>query len=279
MLTHVILMKFQYYNDNSFQDGYRGGRRGDRDTYSTPENDPNHEQFRKLFIGGLNYETTETGLRDHFMVYGDIVDCVVMRDNSSGRSRGFGFITYKDVKGIDDSQADRPHHIEGREVETKRAMPRGVCHVLCYVTITPLTSYCVTRLYILVLLSNVYLHTAQRFSLCTHHILLIFCVCHINQILQDLTHFLDVLLFSMVILYYIYMYECFIAMTIVFCYYKPSVICCANLFLTDILGFTIGCTFCNWFIAGRGTYKLFKVVYFYEQYINLDILLVLASKL
>nr|KAG5691701.1 hypothetical protein BaRGS_029466 [Batillaria attramentaria] len=47
-----------------------------------------------------------------------------MRDPQSKRSRGFGFITYKDAESIDQAQANRPHTIDNREVETKRAMPR-----------------------------------------------------------------------------------------------------------------------------------------------------------
>ncbi|XP_076437396.1 heterogeneous nuclear ribonucleoprotein A1-like 3 isoform X2 [Babylonia areolata] len=108
--------------------GYRGGgggRGGGRDDISM---DTNAEQFRKLFIGGLSYETDEKGLREHFETWGEIVDCVVIRDPNSKRSRGFGFITYKDVDGIDQAQANRPHNIGGREVETKRAMPRDEPH-------------------------------------------------------------------------------------------------------------------------------------------------------
>ena len=42
------------------------------------------------------------------------------------RSRGFGFITFKQAESVDDVQKDRPHNIDGRDVETKRAMPREV---------------------------------------------------------------------------------------------------------------------------------------------------------
>ncbi|KFM61723.1 Heterogeneous nuclear ribonucleoprotein 87F, partial [Stegodyphus mimosarum] len=82
------------------------------------------EQFRKLFIGGLNYKTTEETLKSHFEQWGEIVDCVVMRDPNTRRSRGFGFITYKNAYMVDDAQAARPHKVDGREVEPKRAVPR-----------------------------------------------------------------------------------------------------------------------------------------------------------
>jgi heterogeneous nuclear ribonucleoprotein A1/A3 len=44
----------------------------------------------------------------------------------SFRSRGFGFITYSKSSMVDDAMANRPHKIDGREVETKRAVPRDV---------------------------------------------------------------------------------------------------------------------------------------------------------
>ncbi|KAL8608925.1 hypothetical protein ACOMHN_009786 [Nucella lapillus] len=105
--------------------GYRGGGSGGgRRDYGSGDCDPNAEQFRKLFIGGLSYETDEESLRSHFETWGEIVDCFVMRDPQSKRSRGFGFITYKEAEFIDQAQANRPHKIDNREVDTKRAMPR-----------------------------------------------------------------------------------------------------------------------------------------------------------
>ena len=55
-----------------------GGGRGGRFNDETP--DPEGEQFRKLFVGGLSYDTTEDGLRGHFETWGEVVDCVVMKD-------------------------------------------------------------------------------------------------------------------------------------------------------------------------------------------------------
>ncbi|CAI9725015.1 nuclear ribonucleoprotein A3 homolog 1 isoform X1 [Octopus vulgaris] len=85
---------------------------------------PDSEKFRKLFIGGLSYDTNEESLKKYFSKWGDIVDCVVMRDPNTKWSRGFGFITYKNVNEVDEAQKNRPHSLDNREVETKRAMPR-----------------------------------------------------------------------------------------------------------------------------------------------------------
>ncbi|VEL23858.1 unnamed protein product [Protopolystoma xenopodis] len=87
-------------------------------------NDRRTEQFRKLFIGGLNPQTDDTKLREYYGQWGDIVDAVVMKDKRSGRSKGFGFITYKEPEMVDAAQSNRPHSIDGKTVEAKRAMPR-----------------------------------------------------------------------------------------------------------------------------------------------------------
>lgn len=82
------------------------------------------EHIRKLFIGGLDYRTTDDSLKKHFEQWGEIVDVVVMKDPKTKRSRGFGFITYSRAHMVDDAQNARPHRVDGRVVEPKRAVPR-----------------------------------------------------------------------------------------------------------------------------------------------------------
>uniref|UniRef100_A0A8C4S662 Heterogeneous nuclear ribonucleoprotein A1b n=1 Tax=Erpetoichthys calabaricus TaxID=27687 RepID=A0A8C4S662_ERPCA len=82
------------------------------------------EQLRKLFIGGLSFETTDESLRAHFEKWGTLTDCVVMRDPNTKRSRGFGFVTYSGVTEVDAAMDARPHKVDGRVVEPKRAVSR-----------------------------------------------------------------------------------------------------------------------------------------------------------
>ncbi|XP_054464342.1 heterogeneous nuclear ribonucleoprotein A1b [Anoplopoma fimbria] len=82
------------------------------------------EQLRKLFIGGLSFETTDESLRAHFEQWGSLTDCVVMRDPNTKRSRGFGFVTYSSVDEVDAAMSARPHKVDGRVVEPKRAVSR-----------------------------------------------------------------------------------------------------------------------------------------------------------
>jgi heterogeneous nuclear ribonucleoprotein A1/A3 len=82
------------------------------------------EQLRKLFIGGLSFESTDDSLREHFEKWGTLTDCVVMRDPHTKRSRGFGVATYSRVEEVDAALCARPHKDDGRVVEPTRAVSR-----------------------------------------------------------------------------------------------------------------------------------------------------------
>lgn len=49
--------------------------------------------FTKIFVGGLPYHTTDKSLREHFEVYGEIEEAVVITDRQTGKSRGYGFVS------------------------------------------------------------------------------------------------------------------------------------------------------------------------------------------
>merc|ERR1719460_3274072 len=80
-------------------------------------------EMGKVFVGGLSRETTTDGLRLYFERFGDISDCVVMKDRSTGAPRGFGFVTYVSQM-IADRVVMHRHVIDGKEVEAKPAVPR-----------------------------------------------------------------------------------------------------------------------------------------------------------
>ncbi|XP_077154052.1 heterogeneous nuclear ribonucleoprotein A1-like [Ranitomeya variabilis] len=82
------------------------------------------EQLRKLFIGGLSFETTTDSLRSHFEQWGTLTDCVVMKDRISNRAHGFGFVTYMSSEEVDAAMDARPHRVDGRVVDPKRAVSR-----------------------------------------------------------------------------------------------------------------------------------------------------------
>lgn len=78
----------------------------------------------KLFVGGLNVQTTDDGLRQYFEKYGQLSDCVVVINKALARSRCFGFITYSTPEEADSAMAASPHVVDGHNVELKRAVAR-----------------------------------------------------------------------------------------------------------------------------------------------------------
>ncbi|KAF7707217.1 heterogeneous nuclear ribonucleoprotein A0-like [Silurus meridionalis] len=82
------------------------------------------DQLCKLFVGGLNVQTTSEGLRAHFDQYGQLNDCVVVQNDQLQRSRCFGFVTYSSVEEADAAMAARPHTVDGKTVDLKRAVAR-----------------------------------------------------------------------------------------------------------------------------------------------------------
>ncbi|VDM49145.1 unnamed protein product [Toxocara canis] len=81
-------------------------------------------QLRKLFIGGLSHETTDEQLRQFYSQWGTVVDCIVIRDPQTKYSRGFGFVTFATMQMAEAAMADRPHTINNKVVDPKRAIPR-----------------------------------------------------------------------------------------------------------------------------------------------------------
>jgi cold-inducible RNA-binding protein len=60
---------------------------------------------KKLFVGSLSWDTNDEGLRNLFSAHGEISEAVVISDRDTGRSRGFGFVTFEDDDAADKAVA------------------------------------------------------------------------------------------------------------------------------------------------------------------------------
>ncbi|KAL3631454.1 hypothetical protein CASFOL_024438 [Castilleja foliolosa] len=76
---------------------------------------------RKLFIRGLGWETTTEKLRALFSVCGVLDEAVVILDKVTGKSKGFGFITFKHVDGAIMALKEPSKQIDGRMTFTQLA--------------------------------------------------------------------------------------------------------------------------------------------------------------
>lgn len=65
---------------------------------------------------GLSLQTTEREVRNLFERYGDVTECTIVHDRSTGRSRGFGFINMETVRDAEDAK-DR---LDGAELDGRR---------------------------------------------------------------------------------------------------------------------------------------------------------------
>ncbi|XP_076108073.1 RNA-binding protein Musashi homolog 2-like isoform X6 [Mytilus galloprovincialis] len=78
----------------------------------------------KMFIGGLSWQTTAETLKSHFGVYGEIKEAMVMKDPTTKRSRGFGFVTFQNPDDVDKVLKACPHELDNKVVDPKVAFPR-----------------------------------------------------------------------------------------------------------------------------------------------------------
>ncbi|KAL2476024.1 RNA-binding (RRM/RBD/RNP motif) family protein [Abeliophyllum distichum] len=83
----------------------------------------------KLFIGGISWDTDEDRLKEYFGAYGEVIEAVIMKDRTTGRARGFGFVVFAEPT-VAERVVKEKHTIDGRTVEAKKAVPRDDQHLV-----------------------------------------------------------------------------------------------------------------------------------------------------
>uniref|UniRef100_A0A5F4VTX5 RRM domain-containing protein n=1 Tax=Callithrix jacchus TaxID=9483 RepID=A0A5F4VTX5_CALJA len=85
--------------------GNQNGAEGDQINASK-----NEEDAGKMFVG------------DYFTKCGEVVDCTIKMDPNTGRSRGFGFILFKDAASVEKVLDQKEHRLDGHVIDPKKAM-------------------------------------------------------------------------------------------------------------------------------------------------------------
>ena len=79
----------------------------------------------KLFVGGLAWATTDASLRAAFSQCGEVIDAKVITDRETGRSRGFGFVTFAEPNEAKEAMQMDGQDLDGRSIRVNEAQERG----------------------------------------------------------------------------------------------------------------------------------------------------------
>ncbi|GMI83596.1 hypothetical protein HRI_002028900 [Hibiscus trionum] len=81
-------------------------------------------EFR-CFVGGLAWATDDRALEEAFSTFGEIVESKIINDRDTGRSRGFGFVTFRDEKSMKDAiEGMNGQNLDGRNITVNEAQSR-----------------------------------------------------------------------------------------------------------------------------------------------------------
>ena len=78
----------------------------------------------KLFVGSLPWSTTSETLKELFATYGEVTEAVVITDRATGRSKGFGFVTFAKPEDAQKALEMAGKEVEGRAIVVNVAKPR-----------------------------------------------------------------------------------------------------------------------------------------------------------
>jgi RNA recognition motif-containing protein len=85
---------------------------------------------KKLFVGGLSWGTTDESLRQAFAEFGEVTEAKVITDRDTGRSRGFGFVTFTQEEDAKTALSKMDGtSLDGKVIRVNEALeksPRGV---------------------------------------------------------------------------------------------------------------------------------------------------------
>ncbi|WJX51446.1 Cinnamyl-alcohol dehydrogenase Flavonol reductase/cinnamoyl-CoA reductase [Trifolium repens] len=80
----------------------------------------------RCFVGGLAWATDSDALEKAFSSYGEIVDSKIINDRETGRSRGFGFVTFANEKSMRDAiEGMNGQNMDGRNITVNEAQNRS----------------------------------------------------------------------------------------------------------------------------------------------------------
>jgi len=79
----------------------------------------------QIYVGNMNYRTTEEDINKLFSQYGEVASVKLISDRETGRAKGFGFVTMNDDSAAKEAiEALNEKEFEGRSLRINEAKPR-----------------------------------------------------------------------------------------------------------------------------------------------------------
>lgn len=97
--------------------------------------------YTKVFVGGLAWETQSETMRRYFEQFGEILEAVVITDKNTGRSKGYGFVTFRDPESARRACLDPAPIIDGRRANCNLASLGRPRPSMSYGRLRPVTPY------------------------------------------------------------------------------------------------------------------------------------------
>jgi len=79
---------------------------------------------KKLYVGNLDFSVDDGKMKELFAPFGEVEEATVLKDKFSGRSKGFGFVTFKEDADANKAVAEmNDKEVEGRKIKVNEARP------------------------------------------------------------------------------------------------------------------------------------------------------------
>ncbi len=80
---------------------------------------------KKLFVGNIEWTVSEDQLKAEFEAFGPVEEAIIIRDRQTGKSKGFGFVTYQDDMHAQEAVAQmNGKELNGRKLHVNEARPK-----------------------------------------------------------------------------------------------------------------------------------------------------------